>query len=217
MKRSLEEHRSWVHYMCYYHPAVSRKNPPLHYQIERGAYKVHLDSHLCRLLQKSNTESWMYLPPFPPPLFFSSLSMDNEPCLVLGAWRTHKQSEWQVTGEAAPLVPIIPVKLLHCCHYTSISTGDLPCWRRTPLRFHSPSLSLAVLRAREVWQRQRVECPLVMNVRLAVKPYAQTIMRASYNERHLSKTEEGLSKNVFFSHNCLNPLMDNISNSEFWS
>lgn len=32
----------------------------------------------------------------------------------------------------------------------------------------------------------------MMNMRLAGKPSAQTMLGASYNERHLSKTEEGL-------------------------
>lgn len=105
--------------------------------------------------------------PLSPPLFFSSLSMDNEPCLVLEAWCTHKQSEWQVTEEAVPLVLIIPVKPLNCWQCTSISASYLPCWRRTALPFHQTSLSLDVLRAGEVWQWQRVECSLVINMRLA--------------------------------------------------
>ena len=123
--------------------------------------------------------------PLSPPLFFSSLGMDNEPCLVLGAWCA-KQSLCQVTGEAVPLVPIIPVSQPpHHRHYTSMWTCSLPCQRRTPQPLTRPTPSLAVLRARKVWQRQWVgvlsgdECQT-----------GQRKPPASYNERHLRRTRK---------------------------
>lgn len=69
---------------------------------------------------------------------------------------THKQSECPVTGDAAPLVLIIPVHPLHRRHLTSISIGFLPCWRRTLQPSYPPNFSLAVLGAGKDWQRQWV-------------------------------------------------------------
>lgn len=48
----------------------------------RGAYQVRLNLHLC-LLQKCTVLN-VFTPPFPT-LFFSSLSVDDEPSLVHGA------------------------------------------------------------------------------------------------------------------------------------
>lgn len=123
---------------------------------------------------------------------------------------THKQSDCQVTGEAAPLVLIIPVNPLHRHHYTSISTGSC-CWRKkknlNPFT-HPTSLSSCP---------QGWGCSLAMNVRLAVKPPVPAMLGTSYNERHLRRTGKGRQgvREIYFifSCTCLNPLMGNIAKS----
>lgn len=120
-----------------------------------GLIKSTPSLHLCHLLQKSNTRSWMYLLPLfhIHPLYFSSWSMGIKLCLVPGAWR--EQSKHQVTGEAAPLVLIIPVNPLHCCHYTSVSSGSSLCRRKSPQFLHHPYIhpwGLQIMKG--TWGRQ---------------------------------------------------------------
>lgn len=116
---------------------------------------------------------------------------------------THKQSkDCQVTGEAAAFGPnySIQTPLLHQ-HYMHLHLHWFPCWRRnlnpTTSQLHSLPLSLAVLRAGEIWQRQQLGgCSPAMNVRQAGKAPVQALLGVSYNERHLrrAETERGTVK-----------------------
>lgn len=109
------------------------------------ARRVRLNLHLCRLLQKNQIHNLecIYCP-FPTPLLFLFERGRTNRAWSLEHDVTHKQSDCQVTGEAAPLVLIIPVKPppsppLHL----RLNWSPL-CWRRKNFHRFTPSNSLSL-------------------------------------------------------------------------
>lgn len=94
----------------------------------------------------------------------------------------HKQNKCQVTGEAAPLVLVVPVNPLHLRHFKSISNHSLPAGEEEhPNRFSPNTLwKLSEAAAGGVFQRCMPERPR--------KPLVEAMLGASDNKRHLRGT-----------------------------
>lgn len=121
-------------------------------------------------------------------LFFSSSSMDNNPCLVDRAW--HNVQAQRLPGNRRGCTfgpnypsqpPPSPSLHLHLDWFLLKEKRPQPLHPPT----HPTSLSLSLPCCPQGWG-----CSLAMNVRLAVKPVLLKL-GTSYNERHLRRTGKG--------------------------
>lgn len=156
----------------------------------RGAYQVRLSLHLC-LLQKCTVLN-VFTPPFPT-LFFSSLSVDDQPCLVHGAW--HNAQAKRLPGNRRGCTfgpnyssqpPPSPSLHLHLNWFLLLKE------KKTP----SPTqpLCLAVLRAGGVLWRWMSGWPWSLLFRPC---WGLHIMKGTWGEQ--GKADRGLERFILYS------------------